>query len=75
MRTEGLQQQQAGATNGEYGGVSATQRWGRYLVVSASYTAIQQSSSSILPSTAISGLSQVVSFGLGYSPREIRFRK
>jgi len=73
MRTQGLQQ--AGVTNGKFGGVSATRRWGRYIVVFANYTAIQQSSSSALPTNAISGLSQVIGFGLGYSPREMRFRK
>jgi hypothetical protein len=73
MRTQGLQQ--AGVTNGKYGGVSATRRWGRYIIVFANYTATQQSSSSALPSNAISGLSQVIGFGLGYSPREVRLRK
>lgn len=75
MRTQGLQQQQIGVTNGKYGGVSATRRWGRYIIVFANYTATQQSSSSTLPSNAISGLSQVIGFGIGYSPREIRLRK
>ena len=75
MRTKGLQQQQAGVTNSKYGEAAATQRWGRYIVVSANYTAIQQSSSAALPSTAISGLSQVIGFSIGYSPRETRLRK
>jgi len=75
MRTQGLQQTQTGVTNGMYGGVSAIQRWGRYIVVFANYTATQQSSNSTLPSNAISGLSQVIGFGLGYSPREKRFKK
>jgi hypothetical protein len=77
MRTQELQQQQqqVGVTNGKYGGVSATQRWGRYIIVFANYTATQQSSSSTLPSNAISGLSQVIGFGIGYSPREIHLRK
>jgi hypothetical protein len=80
MRTQGLQQlqQQVGVTNSKFGGVSATQRWGRYIVVSANYTTIQQSSSSALitsNSNVISGLSQVIGFSLGYSPREMRFKK
>jgi hypothetical protein len=75
MRTQGLQQLQTGVTNGEYGGVSATQRWGRYIIVFANYTATHQSSSSTLPSNAISGLSHVIGFGIGYSPREIHLRK
>ncbi|MGO9316184.1 MAG: hypothetical protein ACLPXT_12585 [Terracidiphilus sp.] len=84
MRTQGLQQQQTGVTNGagvtnaKYGGVSATQRWGRYIIAFANYTAIQQSSSSAIVtsnSNAVSGLSQVIGFGIGYSPREIHLRK
>jgi hypothetical protein len=73
MRTQGLQQ--AGVTNGKVCSVSATRRWGRYIVVFANYSATQQSTSSALPATAIRGLSQVVSFGLGYSPLEVRLRK
>jgi hypothetical protein len=78
MRTQGLQQQQAGVTNSKYGGVSATQRWGRYIEVFANYTAIQQSLSLAIitsNSNAISGLSQVIGFGIGYSPREMRLKK
>jgi hypothetical protein len=73
MRTQGLQQ--AGVINGMYGGVAATRRLGRYITVNANYTAVQQSSSSALPANAISGLSQVIGFGIGYSPREKRFKK
>jgi len=73
MRTEGLQQ--AGVTNGMYGGGAATRRFGRYLVASANYTAIYQSTSSSLPANVISGLSQVIGFSIGYSPRERRFKK
>jgi hypothetical protein len=73
MRTEGLLQ--AGVTNGKIGEVSASRRWGRYIVSSANYTATQQSSSSALPANAISGLSQVVGFSIGYSPLGKRFRK
>jgi hypothetical protein len=73
MRTQGLQQ--AGVTNGKYGGAAATRRLGRYITVFANYTAIQQSSSSALPTNAIRGVSQVIGFGVGYSPREIHFKK
>jgi hypothetical protein len=74
MRTRGLQQAglingQTGVTNGKYGGASATRRLGRYFTVFANYTAVQQSTSAFLPSNAISGLSQVIGFGIGYSPR------
>jgi len=79
MRTRGLQQAglingQTGVTNGKYGGASATRRLGRYFTVFANYTAVQQSTSAFLPSNAISGLSQVIGFGLGYSPREMYFK-
>jgi hypothetical protein len=73
MRTEGLQQ--VGVTNSEYSGVSAARRVGQYLSVFASYTATKQLSSSVLPANAISGLSQVIGFGIRYSPREIPLRK
>jgi hypothetical protein len=73
MRTQGLQQ--AGVTNGKFGGASASRRWGRYINSSVNYTATQQSSSSALPANAISGVSQVVGFSIGFSPREMRFRK
>lgn len=72
-RTEGLQK--AGVTNGKFVGMSTSRRWGRYIVSSANYTATQQSSSSALPANAISGLSQVVGFSIGYSPREVRIKK
>jgi hypothetical protein len=73
MRTQGMQQ--AGVTNGKFVGVSASRRWGRYISSSVNYAATQQSSSSALPANAISGLSQVVGFNIGFSPREMRFRK
>ena len=74
MRTRGLLQS-SGVTNGKFGGLSATRQCGRYIVIFANYTATQQFDSSALPSTAISGLSHVVGFGLGYSPREVHLRK
>jgi hypothetical protein len=73
VRTQGLSS--AGVTNGKYGGVAATQRLSRYIIVYVNYSAIQQSSSSALPTNAISGLSQVIGFGIGYSPREMHFKK
>jgi hypothetical protein len=73
IRTEGLQL--PGVTNGKFGGVAATQRLSQSIIVYANYTAIQQSSSSALPTNAISGLSQVIGFGIGYSPREMHFKK
>ncbi len=67
--------QPGGVTNGVYGGVAATRRLGRYITIFANYTATEQSSSSALPTNAISGLSQVIGFGIGYSPREMHLRK
>jgi hypothetical protein len=89
LRTQGLQQacvtglqttcvtgsQQTGVSNAVYGGVAATRRLGRSFTVFANYTATHQSSNFALPTNAISGLSQVIGFGIGYSPREMHFRK
>jgi hypothetical protein len=73
MRTQGMQQ--TGVTNGKYGGAAVTQRFGKSIIVFANYSAIQQSSSSALPTNAINGLSHVIGFGIGYSPRELHFKK
>jgi len=73
MRTQGLTQ--LGVTYAEYGGVAVTRQWGRYIVVNANYTAIHQSTSAALPANAISGLSHIIGFGIGYSPRETHLRK
>ncbi|MGA3079782.1 MAG: hypothetical protein ABSD44_00200 [Terracidiphilus sp.] len=73
MRTQGLLN--GGSINGVFGGVAATRQLGRYISVFANYTAIKQSSSAALPTNAISGLSQVAAFGVGYSPREIHLKK
>ncbi|MGA7829836.1 MAG: hypothetical protein WCA21_02625 [Terracidiphilus sp.] len=63
-----------GVTNSKFGGASASRPLGRYLNINASYTAVQQSSSATLLSNAILGLSQTVSFGIGYTPREKHFK-
>ena len=72
-RTRGLSA--SGVTYGKYGGAGATERWGRYIIVFVNYSAIQQSSSAALPTNAVSGLSHVIGFGIGYSPREMHFKK
>lgn len=59
----------------EYGGVTVTRKWGRYLSFYANYTATEQSSGSALPTNAISGLSQVIGFGVAYTPREMHFKR
>lgn len=70
----------AGLSNAKFGGVQATRRLGRYLNAFASYTAIGQSSSTEitvlnLPTNLLSGLYQVVGFGIGYSPQEMHLKK
>jgi hypothetical protein len=71
-------------TDARFGGVQATRNLGRYFNVFANYTAIDQSSNMQIsaPNTPLSsnttilnGLNQVISFGIGYSPREIHLRK
>jgi hypothetical protein len=73
QRTAGLQNN--GVTNAKYGEAQATRRLGQYFIVFASYTTIDQSSSSPLPANALSGLTQVVGFGIGYSPRVTHIRR
>lgn len=73
MRTRELELN--GVTNSEYVGVSATRKFGRYCNVFANYTITRQLSSSVLAANALHGVSQFVSFGIGYSPREIHFRR
>jgi hypothetical protein len=68
MRTSGLSTQ--GTIDGKYGAAMVTWRLSRYFTAFASYTANDQSSSSALPSNALNQTLQVVSFGIGYSPRE-----
>lgn len=69
-RTQGLTKN--GVTDAKFAGVQATRRIGEYLTVFANYTAADQTTSSPLYSTALSGLEQIVGFGLTYSPRGTR---
>jgi hypothetical protein len=55
--------------------VSASRRLGRYFNVFANYTAIQQSSNYGLSANVVNGLSQVIGFGVAYSPRDINLKK
>lgn len=73
MRTVGLTG--SGAIHGEYGGVQATRRLGRYFNAFASYTATDQSTSLLNTPNVLNSLSQVIAFGIGYSPREKRFKR
>jgi hypothetical protein len=71
------------STNARYGGVQAGRKLGRYWSAFANYTVIDQSSNTkvAVPNTPLgfttnilSGMTQVVGFGISYSPREKRFR-
>jgi hypothetical protein len=73
MRTAGLVS--SGAFNSKYGGVQASRPLGRYCSIFASYTAIDQSSPLQNSANVLNGLNQVIAFGIGYSPREIRLKK
>ncbi len=68
MRTSGLSTQ--GTIDGKFGAALVTWRMSRYFTAFASYTADDQSSSSVLPSNALNQVLQAISFGIGYSPRE-----
>jgi hypothetical protein len=77
-RTSGLANQSTsgianqGEYDGKFGAAMATLRLSRYFTAFASYTGTDQSTPSSYSSNALSGLWQVVSFGIGYSPREKR---
>jgi hypothetical protein len=73
-------------TNAVFGGVQASRKLGRYLNIFASYTAIDQSSNLLAQLTlqnqhashntnVLNGMYQVISFGIGYSPREKQLKK
>ena len=70
----------AGVTDAKFGGVQATRQLGRYMNAFANYTAIGQSSSIGISTLGynenlLNGLYQVIGFGIGYSPREMHFKK
>jgi len=73
MRTAGLNGQ--GAVQGEYGGVQASRGLGRYFSIFANYTATNQSSGLSNAPNVLNSLSQVIGFGISYSPREYRIKK
>ncbi len=68
MRTSGLGAQ--GTIDGKFGAAMFTWRLSRFFTAFASYTANDQESTSSLPSNVLSQTLQVISFGIGYSPRE-----
>jgi len=61
-----------GEINGKYGAAMATMRLSQHFTAFASYTGTDQSSSYSLPTNTLNQLLQVISFGIGYSPREKR---
>jgi hypothetical protein len=69
MRTTGLSKN--GVTNAEFGGAQLSQRLSRYFSVYASYTGIDQSTSSLISGNAVSQFIQVLSGGISFSPRPI----
>ena len=73
MRTAGLVNN--GVTNATYGGAQATRRLGRNFNIFANYTAINQSSNLQNSANVLNSLSQVIGFGIGYSPRETHLKK
>ena len=71
-------------TNARYGGIQATRKLGRRFNAFANYTAIDQSSNMQIAvqntslgynTNILNGLTQVIGFGVAYSPREIHLRK
>lgn len=70
FRTAGLVDN--GTTAGKVGAVEATRRLGRYLVVFANYSAMDQSTTSSLPGSVLGQFINVAGFGFGYSPRQER---
>jgi hypothetical protein len=72
MRTSGLSTQEK--IDGKYGAAMATMRLSQHFIAFANYTASDQSTSYSLPTNALTGLWQVISFGIGYSPREKRVK-
>jgi hypothetical protein len=64
-----------GATTSIFGGAQLNRRFGQQSMVFLSYTAMNQSSSSSLPSNTLNGPLHVISFGIGFSSREKRLRR
>jgi hypothetical protein len=73
MRTAGLNSNSA--IHSEYGEIQATRGLGRYFNVFANYTVMNQSGGLSTASNVLNSLTQVIGFGIGYSPREIHFKK
>jgi hypothetical protein len=72
------------STNARYGGVQAGRKLGRYWSAFANYTVVDQTSNVQVTVTntslgyqtnILNGLSQLIGFGIGYSPREMHFKR
>ena len=68
-RTDSLNN--TGTIDAAFGGAQGTWLIGRKIIVFANYTGTTQSSNAALPTNALNTLLQVVSFGVGYSPRDL----
>ncbi len=71
-------------TNARYGGVQATRTLGRYFSAFANYTVVDQTMNTqvAVPNSplgyttnVLNGLTQVIGFGISYSPRDKRFKR
>ncbi len=67
-----------GVTNSKFGGAQVTRKFGRHFTAFASYTVIDQSSSSPLPANVfntqpniLNTVVQVIGFGISYSPQKM----
>lgn len=66
-----------GTYSGKFGGVQATRRIGRNMIVFANYTGTDQSSNSSATTNTnvLNQMMHVIGFGFGYSPRETHLRQ
>jgi hypothetical protein len=64
-----------GTIRSTFGGVQVTRRLGRFMSFFASYTAMNQTTNAALPTNTLSGLINVTSAGIEYSPRGTHFRQ
>ena len=69
-RTTGLVHN--GVTNAKFAGAQVTWRLGEHAAAFANYGVLDQNSSSALYTSALSGLENMVTFGISYSPRGTR---
>jgi len=63
-----------GSYDAKYGSAQFTRSLGRYVSVYASYTGTVQSPSSQVSGNVLNGLWQVIGFGIGFTPPQIRLR-